>query len=265
MEQPGMIIHEKSRRRSRVVAKREKTRANTACDARLPAAQIAQDVVLSAAVAFLARTGLSVGTIIRRLRIIAETIERGGRIPPAHSDEFELFVNVSSVLHDWVRSPDYTDTDGEPRALSLRGRRGLSALIRKRIPTRRTTEILRWMTLRKFTKRRLDGRYVLLKRAVLVGRPGPLQLETAANFAALYLEAAAENWEETDQSARHFDRIARVFHLPEKEVPVFREFVKRRATSWLEEMDNWLEDHDEPGQRRRMQAGVHVFGYVVGR
>jgi hypothetical protein len=250
MEQRGMIIHEKRRSRSHVVAKRVKTQANTAGDARVPAAQIAQDVVLSAAVAFLARTGLSIRTITRRLRIIAETIERGRRIPSAHSENFALFVNVSGVLHDWVRDPDYTGADGEPRALPLRGRRGLAALIRKRIPTRPTTEILRWMTLRKFTKRRGDG---------------PLQLETAANFAALYLEAAAENWEETDQSARHFDRIARVFHLPEKEVPMFRDFVKRRAASWLEEMDNWLEDHDEPGRRRRVQAGVHVFGYVVNR
>ena len=265
MEQRGMIIHEKRRSRSHVVAKRVKTQANTAGDARVPAAQIAQDVVLSAAVAFLARTGLSIRTITRRLRIIAESIERGRRIPSAHSENFALFVNVSGVLHDWVRDPDYTGADGEPRALPLRGRRGLAALIRRRIPTRPTTEILRWMTLRKFTKRRGDGRYVLLKRAVLVGRPGPLQLETAANFAALYLEAAAENWEETDQSARHFDRIARVFHLPEKEVPMFRDFVKRRAASWLEEMDNWLEDHDEPGRRRRVQAGVHVFGYVVNR
>jgi hypothetical protein len=264
MEQRGMINHEKRRSRGRVAVNRAKKRAKVASGTSVSAAQIAQDVVLSSAVAFLARTGLSLGTVVRRLRVIAETIERGGRVPSAHSEEFELFVKVSGVLHDWVRGPDYTGTDGEPKALPLKGRRGLSALIRKRIPTRPTTEILRWMTLRKFTKRRKDGRYVLLKRAVLVGRPGPLQLETAANFAALYLEAAAENWEVTDQSARHFDRVARVFHLPNKEVPQFRDFVKRRATSWLEEMDNWLEDHDEPGKGRRVQAGVHVFGYVVG-
>lgn len=213
----------------------------------------------------MARTGLSIRTITGRLRTIAENIERGDHIPSAHSEEFELFVNVSGVLHDWIRSPDYTGTDGEPSALLLRGRRGLAALIKRRIPTRPTRQILRWMALRKFTRRRKDGRYVLLRRAVLVGRPGPLQLETAANFAALYLEAAAENWEETDQSARHFDRVARVFHLPEKEVPLFRDFVKTRATNWLEEMDNWLEDHDSPGRARRVQAGVHVFGYVVDR
>lgn len=263
MRLQSVSTHHKRDRPDGVVAKRARTQ-NNATSAAVTVAQIAQDDVLSGAVGFLASTGLSLTTITQRLRAVAETIESGACIPSAHSEDFDLFVNVSSVLHDWVRGADFTGADGEPKALPLRGRRGLAALIRRRIPTRPMAQILRWMRIRKITRRRKDGRYLLLRRTLLVGRSDPLQLELAANFAALYLKSAVENWKETNPSARHFDRIARVFHLPEKEVPLFRDFVKRRTASWLEEMDNWLEDHDEPGRHRRVQAGVHVFGYVVG-
>ncbi len=238
-------------------------------DAVASVALIAQEVLLSGAALFLARTGLPTTSIARKLRALAETVESGARVPIVHSDDYELFVKISGVMHDWARGPDYTGIDGEPKALPLGGRRGLAALIRRRIPRRPMSEILRWMQVRGIAKRRRDGRYVLLKRFVLVGHPDPVYLELAATVATQYLAAAIENWEERNPGARQMDRIARVFNLPEKEVPRFRDFLKRRTASWLEEMDNWLEDHDEPERRRRrVQAGVHVFGYVadaVGR
>lgn len=230
-----------------------------------PFALIAQDVLLSGAVLFLARAGLPPKSIATKLRSLAEAVDAGKPFRTEHSLEYELFVNVSGVVHDWTRSPDYTDSNGEPQALALRGRRGLSALIRKRIPRVSVAHVLRWMRIRGIARRRKDGRYVLLQRAVLIGYPDPVYLEWAATIAAQHLTTAIENWEERDPGDRHLDRIARVFNLPEREVPRFRDFAKRRAKSWLEEIDNWLEDHDAPKRRQRgVQAGVHVYGYVVG-
>lgn len=230
-----------------------------------PFALIAQDVLLSGAVLFLGRSGLPRRATAAKLRSLAEALEAGRRIRTAHSAEYDLFVNVSGAVHDWTRSPDYTDRQGEPKPLALRGRRGISALIRKRIPRLSVAHVLRWMRIRGIARRRKDGRYVLLQRAVLVGYPDPVYLEWAATIAAQHLTTAIENWEEKDPDCRHLDRIARVFNLPEREVSRFRDFAKRRAKSWLEEIDNWLEDHDEPKRRqRRVQAGVHVYGYVVG-
>ena len=230
-----------------------------------PFALIAQDVLLSASVQFLRRSGLTRWAIASKLRSLAETLDAGNRVRTMHSAEYDLFVNVSGAVHDWTRSPDYTDVHGEPKPLALRGRHGLSALIRKRIPRSSLGHVLRWMRIRGIARRRKDGRYVLLQRAVLVGYPDPVYLEWAATIAAQHLTTAIENWEEKDPKCRHLDRIARVFNLPEREIPRFRDFAKKRAKSWLEEIDNWLEDHDAPRRRqRRVQAGVHVYGYVVG-
>lgn len=230
-----------------------------------PFALIAQDVLLSGVVLFLGRSGLPLKAIAARLRSLGDALDAGRQIRTLHSVEYELFVNVSGAVHDWTRSPAYTDSQGEPKPLALRGRCGLSALIRKRIPQLSVAYVLRWMRMRGIARRRRDGRYVLLQRAVLVGYPDPVYLEWAATIATQHLTTAIENWEEKNPNYRHLDRIARVFNLPDREVPRFRDFAKKRAKSWLEEIDNWLEDHDAPKRRqRRVQAGVHVYGYVVG-
>jgi len=97
----------------------------------------------------------------------------------------------------------------------------------------------------------------------LVGKRDPVYFEWAAAVATEHLKTAFENWKERDRDARQLDRTARVFNLPEDQASRFRVFAKKRAQSWLEEIDNWLEDHDAPNARgRRVEAGVHVYGYV---
>ena len=225
--------------------------------------QIAQEVLLSGTVRFLASAGVPRTSIVQRLRTLADTVEAGRNIPTPHSDNYDFIVTISSVVHDWTRTPEFTGRDGEPKALSLRGRSSLSMLIRKRFPTEPVSPIVSWMTRRGIVRRRTNGRYMLLQRAVLVGNPDPAYLEWAATAATQYLKTAFENWKQTNPNARQLDRIARVFDLPEREVANFRVFAKGRAESWLEEIDNWLEDHGAPqGRRRKIEAGVHVYGYV---
>jgi hypothetical protein len=112
-------------------------------------------------------------------------------------------------------------------------------------------------------RRRTDGRYVLQQRAVFVGVRDPVYLEWAATHAIRHLKTALENWKQRNPNVRQLDRVARVFDLPEREVPKFREFAKSRAENCLEEIDNWLEDHSAAkGRQRTVEAGVHVYGYV---
>jgi Family of unknown function (DUF6502) len=214
-------------------------------------------------VQFLANAGLPRASVVKRLRALAHTVEAAQSVQTVHSKDYDLFARVSGVVHDWTRSPDYTGADGKPKALPRSGRRSLSVLIRKRSGRRRISSVLRWMSVRGVVRRRSNGRYVLLRRAIIAGHLDPVYLEWTATVAAHFLETAFENWKQRNPEDRQVDRIARVFNLPEKEVSNFRLFAKKRAEAWLEEIDNWLEDHDAPaGRRRRVEAGVHVHGYV---
>ena len=221
-----------------------------------------QDVVLPQIVRLLASAGLPRPIIVQNLRKLADLLEAGRNIPIAPSRDYDVVVRTSSVMHDWTRSPEYTGDDGEPRALVLRGRRGLSVLIRRHFPRQAISSVLKRMTASGAVRRRADGRYVLLHRHMMIGSELD-SLEWMAMRATQYLNAAFANWKEGNPSSRQLDRIARVFDLPEKEVPHFREFSKSCTESWIEQIDNWLEDHSQPqGRQRRVEAGVHVYGYV---
>jgi hypothetical protein len=226
-------------------------------------ALIAQDFLLSGTVHFLTGVGLPRSGIARKLRSFAEAVEGGSNCQTVHSDDLELFARVCGIAHDWTRSPEFTGRDAEPRALPLTGRNSLSALIRSRFPRGHMSRALRWMSKQGVIHRRADGRYVLHQRAVFVGTRDPVYLEWAASHAIHHLKTALGNWKQRNPNVRQLDRVARVFDLPERELPRFREFAKSRAESCLEEIDNWLEDHStRKGRHRRVEAGVHIYGYV---
>jgi hypothetical protein len=246
-----------------VGARNARMRTNLRDDRQRYFAQLAQDVLLSGTVHFLTGVGLPRSGIARKLRAFAEAVEEGSNGPTLHSDDLELFARVCHIAHDWTRSPEYTGRDGEPKALPLRGRNSLAVLIRNRFPRAHIGRALRWMRNRGLIQRRADGRYVLHQRAVFVGARDPVYLEWAATHATHHLKTALGNWKQTNANVRQLDRVARVFNLPEKEVPKFREFAKSRAENCLEEIDNWLEDHStRTGHQRRVEAGVHIYGYV---
>ena len=213
---------------------------------------------------FLANAGLPRKAVAGNLRKLAESVQLGRSLSPVHSRDYELMMEIPRIVHDWVRSPEYTGRDGEPRALGLRGRRGLSTLVRKHFPLHPTALVLEYMITRGAIRRRSDGKYALLRRQVIYRRRASRDfIEWTAALARRYLDTSFANWKQDDPSSRQLDRVARVFDLPEKEVPHFREFTKRRAENWLEEIDNWLEDHSRSsGRQRTVEAGVHVYGYV---
>jgi hypothetical protein len=215
-------------------------------------------------VQFLANAGLPRKSVAENLRNLAQAVQVGRSIPPVHSRDYELMMEIPRIVHDWVRSAEYTGRDGEPKALGLRGPRGLSTLIKKHFPRQPTSLVVEYMTTRGAIRRRGDGKYALLRRQVIYRRRASRDfIEWTAALAGRYLDTAFGNWKHGDPSSRQLDRVARVFDLPAKEVPHFREFTKSRAESWLEEIDNWLEDHSAPsGRQRRVEAGVHVYGYV---
>jgi len=212
---------------------------------------------------FLTGVGLPRGGIARKLRAFAAAVEKGSDGPTLHSDDLEIFATVCHIAHDWTRCPEYTGRDGEPKALPVRGRNSLAILVRNRFPGAHVGRALRWMSKRGLIHRRADGKYVLHQRAVFVGARDPVYLEWVATHATHHLKTALGNWRQRNPDVRQLDRVARVFDLPASEVPKFREFAKSRAESCLEEIDNWLEDHStRTNRQRRVEAGVHIYGYV---
>jgi hypothetical protein len=111
---------------------------------------------------------------------------------------------------------------------------------------------------------RADGTYALAGgRPVIIRRSRALALERVASLAAQLLQTGMKNSRIEDIGARDVDRIAKIYHLPAKYISLWREVSRERTESYLEGLDNWLEDHNDPDfDGLTVEASVHAYSYV---
>jgi hypothetical protein len=221
-------------------------------------------LLLSNTIEFLLNAGGSPKHIALELMWQAKRVngrKRIGRVRDAGivQNSHKRWVEITGVVSDWHREPAYTNQDGDPLQLT---QRSLRALVGKRFPRREVSAVVWWMLENGIVRRTssgkialIGGRQVVLRRAVV--------LERAAALIPQYLRTTLRNADTQNPYSRDIDRDARVFYLPEKYVPLWREVVRERGRSFLEGVDNWLEDHahrDESGPVR--EVGVHCYAYT---
>jgi hypothetical protein len=176
---------------------------------------------------------------------------------------YERFADACGVTHDWHREPAYTNGDGDPLQLS---RESFHALVGKRVPKERSPALIRWMMangiVRKTKRRKFalnGGRTVIFEKHTA----RQLLLDRAAKLVPEYLRTELRNASTQDPCLRDINRDARVLFLPEKYVPLWREVVRERAGTFLEGLDNWLEDHarrDDPGPV--CEVAAHCYAHT---
>jgi hypothetical protein len=229
--------------------------------------QVARKVLLARTLRFLVAAGVPPAALAEELRTHASTIAATGSVSEEpFSEENALLVRVASVSHDWCRDPACVDERGEPVSLS---EEALGRLVVRRFELERVEEVIAWMQSHGVVAQGNDSRYSLTSRAVVVGRGGDVALERVATLAGQYLETGLHNVREVDVRSKNVDRSARVLSLPLKHVSAFRAFVVDLTQTYLEMVDNWLEEravgigNEELGEV--VEAAVHSYVYVGRR
>jgi hypothetical protein len=189
-----------------------------------------------------------------------------GRLRPWRSkdakhvrDAYQHFGEITGVVHDWHREPAYTNREGDPLQLS---QESLRMLVGKRFPKQKVPAAVRWMFANGVIKKTNRGKIALTGGRQVVGVDRAVALDRAATLVPQYLRTALRNADTQDPYSRDIDRDARVFFLPEKYVPLWREVARERARAFLEGVDNWLEDHarrDDVGPVREVAMHCHAY------
>lgn len=226
----------------------------------------ALDALLAESTSFLLAAGMPRAKLAAELRKQARRVARGYRLqgsPAVRAVNVgrQNMVEMAGVIHDWHRQRQYTDKSGEPRPLR---RSALRKLMAQRFPRAKITGALIRMQENRFITRLPDGLFVPSMGRQVVFRGQRIQtMERAAALVPQYLRVALRNAQTIDPRDKDVDRDARVYFLPKKYVRLWRAVALERTQSFLEGLDNWLEDHTQPDAAGpTVEAAVHSYCYT---
>ncbi|MBS0366969.1 MAG: hypothetical protein JSR67_14220 [Proteobacteria bacterium] len=228
----------------------------------------ALEALLGETVSFLLAAGLSSSAVIAQLRTVAKRLESGlGATRPQLvkqlRDEREQLVEIAGVVHDWTRDAAFTDSCADPVEIT---NAQLRRLVGRRFQQRRIPDAVKWMKENRIVRKTRRNTYALATGRQMVyssKHRHRIGVERAAVLVSQYLGVALRNAFAANPHIRDIDRDARVYFLPEKYVPLWREVVRERAQAFLESIDNWLEDHARHARAGNVrEVALHCYSYT---
>jgi hypothetical protein len=172
----------------------------------------------------------------------------------------------SRLLFEWHCEPRFVDSKtGCPRPLPLEADRdpSLTELLVRNFPRLTVQNALAWMEEHRGIARQFDGRYLPLRRCIVIGESPWLAGEAVVGAVSAYLEAGLHSVLTRDSSARCMDRMICVPRYPAKNVEFFRRFAEWQMHSQMDALQELLESHevqdtDGPCVPVRVHCYIHI-------
>jgi hypothetical protein len=169
---------------------------------------------------------------------------------------------LARVLSGWYESPDFTDSDGRPVALSLDGPEpSFASLVRAfsgDIYPRIILDELLEVGAAKLLK---DGSIRAVTRRYTTGGAEPAAIEHLGSTIRDHLATLEHNLA-TPLDARLFDDSVVSIRLDRAALPLFRRLMKQRGSAFLEDIDGWVTEHERPDAPDSVRAGVMIQMFV---
>ena len=230
-----------------------------------------QQSLFSCVVEFMSDSGLSESEIKsafdvclkkRRTKLLAESRRRGrylqnGDLP-------------ADLLRTWHRDSRYIDANAKPRALPLvTGRTNVRQMALKLDPDADTDKLLRFMVSSGLLRETAKGRYLPANEVGAISSSNRFVNEHVAKSVIRFISTVGRNTKLASEAEQVIERFAYVSDLNYTDVQEFCEFTKAQGHSYLQVVDDWMEQRRlRPalrGKRAKKQgvvAGVHVIAYV---
>jgi hypothetical protein len=168
---------------------------------------------------------------------------------------------LARVLAGWFESPVYTDSEGRPRILPVDGpapsfaslARDFSGDIYPRIILDELLEVGAARITRDGSLRAVTRRYTL-------GGADPAAIEQLGSTARDVINTLEHNLSAPVESRLYSDTAVTV-SLEREALPLFHRLLRHRGAAFMEDIEGWIAEHDRPGARDKVRAGVmlHMF------
>jgi hypothetical protein len=176
--------------------------------------------------------------------------------------------HVVRALFVWHTDPKFTDANGHPKPLALRGKSAsLESLLRLSNHGRCTDQELTLLSRNPSVHRHGQTRYAPITQLIDVKADREWMLHYACLTAARLLRTALNNSIHQATASPLIERLAYVPRLPVDLVPQFEQFANAQGAELIKAVDRWLEARQTKPTGRRLaketvMAGVHVFGFI---
>jgi len=221
--------------------------------------------LLRPVLAFLRKSGIS------RAELLTET-----RAALSHAERHDKKVKVtrigysyvsSSIVNRWLRDPKYLNTRGRPIDLGLNdpGASIASLLKECRVslkPLKAAQLLVEFGTINKVS----SGKFRLVRRLLNFSIPGYLPFEPNFRFLVDATTAATRGIGTPNKATRLFWHCADSTRVHRKHLPEFLQFAQDKSLSFMLEVNDWLEQHEEPVRATQRTSkslrriGVGLFG-----
>jgi hypothetical protein len=174
-------------------------------------------------------------------------------------DESEVReTQIPRLLAGWHQDPTFLDDGGKPRELSKSDQPGEFGDLLKRYagdipPVAFTKELLRLKLIKE-----QDGKYVVLNRIFTPDLSDPSLLRQAGLALHDHAATVAHNLNNQREGGPRFERLVSNLNVSEETAEKFHELLKKEGQQFLEKLDAWLSQHDQPRHSGRKNRPVRV-------
>ena len=172
------------------------------------------------------------------------------------------------LIANWKVLPSYLNAKGYPRDLRLNGRGGFGELAKLSAPDVKPSDLLRLLVEFKSVRRLGSGLIRLRTRAFMAKAPTGTVVAYEPNMqfltdAARVIEDQLEISAGRKRSAPRYWRAVDNHWVPDKFLRDFMAFSKRRGMELMEEIEDWLDEHevsrDSAFGHNLRRLGIGVF------
>lgn len=186
--------------------------------------------------------------------------------PPQDSDVGDNYNRAARVISGWLTDPDFSDAQGQTRALALGGEGGsFSDLVARHsgdMPPRAVLdELLRVGAVAQDE----HGAIRLMQRAYVPRSTEADKLHILGTDVSQLIQTIDHNLQ-CEHGQAHFQRKVSYDNLPEEALPALRAMTGEQAQALLEQLNQWMAQHDRDSNpavsgRGRKQAAIGIYYY----
>lgn len=172
---------------------------------------------------------------------------------------------VARVLDGWHLDPEFTGPYGMPLEIPFESQEGISftELVRRysgdMSPRAMLDELLRVGAAREID----EGWLRVLTRSYIPETLAPEALERTARIVENFLNTVEINLKKDKTGSGRFERIVLSDRpLSKAQLLSFEEVLRRRGQEFLEELDDWLNDLEEPEDQKTWYTGLGLYHFI---